>query len=428
MRAHSAAEAALGASMAELVTKKGMLTGLAVCYGNARHCTGQSTGLAREVLWEGGGFREAPVAIDQHSLYDIASLTKLFTLAAALQLIQRGKMAFEDPLISLDPRFKELGGCTLLELMSYEAVLKTPQRVDAQTGVAAARRQVFLSYRARTEGPRLYSDMNALVLKYLVERVSGLPFHRYLVEHILGPLDMRETFAKVPSEHMGRLLDYNHEHRVIKGQYQRLDHISPGLPHDPKARLLGEGGADLPGHAGLFSTAGDMCRFAMGLLSGAILSRELLMQIGPNRTGRQGEGYYRQYMGLICFSKSPVRRLSEVPPWMGERAFALSGYTGNHLAIDPELMAFDLFLGNRCHNRLSVVEPQEAALGLGLSADGAGKVLWPDGRQVKSSFLYVHQKDALLHAPVYDCLKAAGLTGPRRIDDKGIDEQGHGPA
>ena len=192
--------------------------------------------------------------------------------------------------------------------------------------------------------------------------------------------------------------------------------------------MLSENGENLSGHAGLFSTSGDMCQFAMGLLSGTILPENMVNLIGQNRTGRIGEGRYRQYMGLICFSKSPVRRLSEVPPWMGERAFALSGYTGNHIAIDPELGVFDLFLGNRCHNRLSLVEPPGAAADLGLSEDGSGEVMWPDGRRVKSSFQYVHHKDAMLHAPVYGCLKAAGLIGPGRIDDKGTDEKGHGPA
>lgn len=408
MTPHTAAMAALRASMAELVLKKGMLTGITVCYGNAQHCASESIGMAREVLVESGGFEEAPIAIGKDSLYDIASLTKLFTLVAVLQLIHRGEIAFTDPVGRLDKRFQALRDCSLIDLMSYEAVLKTPERVDAQASVEAAKHQVFQTYRAQEEGSRLYSDMNALVLKYLVETVSGQAFQIYLQDRILAPLDMRETYVKVPQEKMGKLLDYNYEHHIICGRFNVLDRIIPGLPHDPKARRLGESGANLPGHAGLFSTAGDMCKLAMGLLSGALLPADMVNLIGCNRTGRMGDGYYRQYMGLICFAKSPVRRLSEVPSWMGERAFALSGYTGNHIAIDPDLGVFDLFLGNRCHNRLSLVKPPEAAASFGLSDDGSGEVLWPDGRRVKSSFQYVHYKDALLHTPVHDCLKATG--------------------
>jgi CubicO group peptidase (beta-lactamase class C family) len=194
----------------------------------------------------------------------------------------------------------------------------------------------------------------------------------------------------------------------MDGVWQRLDGASPGLPHDPKARLLGRGGRSLTGHAGLFSTAEDMCRFACGLLSGKLLPLGVLRQVGKNRTGHSLPGDYRQYLGQLCFSKSPVKKLSEVPSFMGERAFALSGYTGNHLAIDPDLGVFDLFLGNRCHFRLSQVKPEKAEAFLGLSDSGAGQVNWPGGYQVKSSVRYVYQKDSLLHAPVLACLHARG--------------------
>ena len=262
------------------------------------------------------------------------------------------------------------------------------------------------------EGVRLYSDMNALVLKYVVESAGGLPYFKYLRQAILRPLGMAETWARVPPERLCDLMDYNHEHRVINGDYQILDKVLPGLPHDPKARLLGEGGRNLSGHAGLFSTAGDMCRFARGMLSGELIPLETLKGIGVNRTGYlTSSGEYRQFLGMLCFSKSPVARLSEVPSWMGLRAFALAGYTGNHLAIDPDLGVFDLFLGNRCHNRVSQVQPEKQAASLGLSEEGEGFVPWPDGRLVKSSFRYIHQKDRMLHAPVLDCLKARGWAG-----------------
>ena len=52
--------------------------------------------------------------------------------------------------------------------------------------------------------------------------------------------------------------------------------------------------------------------------------------------------------------------------------------------------------------------PGEQAEGLGLSPEGAGSVTWPDGRQVKSSFRYVHQKDRLIHDPVLRRIRELG--------------------
>ena len=257
MSGHPAAIHRLRASMERLVRDKGMLTGLTVCYGNASHCHSVSVGLAREVVRTDGEFREAPVPITGDSLYDLASLTKLFTLVSALMLIERGKMAFEDSVSRLDPRFGALDGCTLLDLLSYEAVLKTPQRVDAQKDREAALGQVFRTGRAPEEGEKLYSDMNALVLKYLVEAVSGQKYDVFLRENILGPLDMRDTWVRVPREREARLLDYNHEHRILNGRFIRLDDIRPGLPHDPKA-VLGTAGRIWPGTRG-FSRARGIC-------------------------------------------------------------------------------------------------------------------------------------------------------------------------
>ena len=195
---------------------------------------------------------------------------------------------------------------------------------------------------------------------------------------------------------------------MADGRYFINTRAVPGLPHDPKARLLISGGRGLCGHAGIFSTAQNMVQFAQGLLAGSLLSRRMLLEIGKNRTGRAGGGRYRQYLGYLCFSKSSIQRFSEVPAWMGESAFGQAGYTGNHLAIDPEMGVFDLLLGNRCHMRVSAVEPGEQAEGLGLSLEGAGSVTWPDGRRVKSSFRYVHQKDRLIHDPVLRRIRELG--------------------
>ena len=403
------ADVALRASMARLVDGLGMLCGLTVCYGTAGSHVIHSTGLSREVRQVDGRFEPAPRKIDSHTIYDLASLTKLYTLVSVLLLVEAGALRLEDDIARLDPRFSALSGCTLEDCLTYRLSLQTPRRVDAQADAAAARAMVFRTFAVPPVGERLYSDMNALVLKYVLEAVSGLPFEQYLRRYVLEPAGLLETWAEVPKERHEDIMDYNHEHRIVEGRYALLSDVPPGLPHDPKARLLRRGEDSLSGHAGLFATAQDVCRFAGALLSGRLLKLDTLLQIGVNRTGYLlPDGAYRQFLGWLCFSKSPVQRLSEVPEWMGLRAFGLSGYTGNHLAIDPENGVFDLMLGNRCHNRLSLVRPEEMAAALGLRENGSGSVNWPDGRLVQSSFRFIHQKDKLVHNPVRDCLIARG--------------------
>ena len=87
---------------------------------------------------------------------------------------------------------------------------------------------------------------------------------------------------------------------------------------------------------------------------------------------------------------------------MSDRSIGLSGFTGHHIAIDPETGVFALMLGNRVMDRLSVLIPEKGRTltDYGLAADGSGQVTWPDGRQVYSSVDWVHQKDARLHRPI----------------------------
>ncbi len=397
-------------SIERLVFEQRMLTGLTVVYGNAREYDSVTVGNAREVIKTQEGIVPDVRPLTAHTLYDLASLTKLFTAVSVLQLVERGMLRLTDTVAAADARFSQLYNTTIQEALTFQAVLKSPQRVDAQPDFDSAQRQVFAIYRSEHMPERLYSDMNALLLSYVVEGVTGQDFYDYVKENILIPVGMQRTFAQVPAERVDDCVDYNLEHRIIEGDYQVLDDQPAGQPHDPKARLLLRGGR-LCGHAGLFSTAQDMACFAQALLQGKLIARDTLLGMGVNRTGYNDQRGYRQYLGQLCFAKSPVQRLSELPSWMGQRAIGMSGYTGNHFALDPELGVFDIFLGNRCHNRVSRIVPETAAQALGLADDGSGSVRWPDGRQVLSSFQYIYKKDEMLHQPVYQCLLDSGMIG-----------------
>ena len=95
---------------------------------------------------------------------------------------------------------------------------------------------------------------------------------------------------------------------------------------------------------------------------------------------------------------------------MGAHGFGVSGFTGNHLVLDPELDTFTLFLGNRCHMRVSHITPPEGRelSSYGLDERGAGLVPWTDGRMVPTSAKYVYLKDACLHEPIVQRMHRLG--------------------
>ena len=398
-------------SISDLVEHMRMLTGVAAAYGTKDDHRTASIGSIQEVALEDGAFVPFMRPVREDTLYDLASLTKLFTLISVMQLMARGRLSLSDTVGNIDPRFINLSNTSIRDVLCYEAVLKTPRRIDEQPDREAALRQVFATETSPVEPARLYSDMNALVLKYVVEAAVDLPYFEYIQKHIMIPAGMTDTFAEIPAERIRDCACYNYEYRILGDKYMLRTDAPAGTPHDPKARILSDGGRDLCGHAGLFSTLSDMVRLCQAILSQTLLPMEVLREIGVNRTGRIGtDGSYRQYLGYLCFSKSPAQRFSEVPQWMSGTAFGLSGFTGNHVAIDPEKGVFDLFLGNRCHNRVSVIQPPDGKdiAGYGLTPEGEGVVEWADGRKVQSSFLYIHQKDQKLHGPIREHMLELG--------------------
>jgi CubicO group peptidase (beta-lactamase class C family) len=230
-----------------------------------------------------------------------------------------------------------------------------------------------------------------------------MPFFECVRKTVLEPAGMTETWAKVPAERIADCQHYDREHRIENGRYILREGLRRGIPHDPKAAVLQGDTGDLCGHAGLFSTMDDMIRFCRAVLAGKIVSRESLREMAVNRTGRiLPDGTHTQYLGYQCYVRHPEQYWSEIPVYMGARAFGIGGFTGNHVSLDPERGVFCVFLGNRVKDRLTALIPEggKTLTDYGLNPDGTGVFRWDDGEEIPSSDLYVHQKDEHLHKTI----------------------------
>lgn len=345
------------------------------------------------------------------SVFDLASLTKLFTGLCAMKLKEEGLLDISRPVFSYDSRFAKLRDVTVEQVLGFTRELRTPGRVDACGSREEALTCLFDTASIGEPQGRAYSDIPSMVLKYVVETVGALPFMDCVRKIVLEPAGMEETWARVPEERIGDCQSYDGEYRIEGNRRVHRTGLKTGVPHDPKAALIQGETGDLCGHAGLFSTGEDMVRFCRAVLEGKIVSRASLREMAVNRTGyRRADGTYAQYLGYQCYVRHPDQYFSEIPRYMGRQAFGNAGFTGNHLSVDPERGTFTLFLGNRVRNRLTVLLP-EAGKSLedyGLNADGSGRFLWrgSDGTEesVPSSVKYVHQKDAHLHSAVAEVL------------------------
>lgn len=379
-----------------LVHQRRILSCLSVTYGTAA----EEHHLAQGVADRQGN------PIHEGSLYDLASLTKLFTGLLVMRLREEGLLELSRPVTDYAPQFAALSAISVAQVLGFQVSLVTPQRVDAQPDAAAGLRQLFAAEPRPVTG-RHYSDMPAMVLKYVIEGAAGQPYMDVLSSRILRPLGMANTFAPVPEERRKDCICYDGEHRIEGSRWFVRQGIVPGIPHDPKARLLFQGG-QVCGHAGLFSTRGDMTCLCQALLAGKVISRESLALMARNRTGRPlGNGRWTQFLGYQCYVKHPDQYYSEIPAFMSSQAIGMGGFTGHHLSVDPVTGTFVLFLGNRVLDRLTVLVPEDGRCltDYGLAPDGSGQLRWTDGTLVDSSVNYVHQKDARLHTPIGQLLQ-----------------------
>lgn len=160
-----------------------------------------------------GAADETGVPIDERSLFDLASLTKLFTGLAVMRLREEGILDLTRPVTAYAPQFVHLTGITVDQVLGFEIALHTPERIDVQPDCAAGLRQLD----AIKPGPvvgRAYSDMHSMVLRYVLEGAADQSFEEILQQRLLVPLGMNDTFALVPPERVADCISYDREHRI----------------------------------------------------------------------------------------------------------------------------------------------------------------------------------------------------------------------
>ncbi len=370
----------------------------------AMACMSVACGTGSEV-WTDQGGEQSPGGpeIGPESIFDLASLSKFFTALTAMRLWEQGRLDLQAEVRRLEPRFAFLGDMTVEETLGFRRAIRTPERVDTQPDPGAAEAMLFRSEPRPNGDGKAYSDMHAMVIRYVLEAASGLSAMDCVTEELLRPLGMAETWCHVPENERHRCVSCDREHRIEGTRWFVREGVAPGTPHDPKARAMAPEGEVFCGHAGLFSTREDMVRLCQGVLRGRVVRPETLVWMARNRTGRPlAGGGWTQFLGCLCYVRHPQQRHSEMPVYMGIGALALSGFTGNHLAIDPQRGIFEFYLGSRVQNRLTVLVPEEGKTrtDYGLAPDGRGLIRWPGEGPVRSSVDFVYRKDAHYHPEV----------------------------
>lgn len=280
------------------------------------------------------------VAAAPDTVFDIASLSKLLTAVAVLQLVDDGRVDLDQPVATVVPRFAAGGkdAVTVRQLLAHTSGLPAGLPPGETTGSRAERLDAAVTAELVAEpgATRRYSDVGYIVLGELVETVTDQRLDEVVAARITEPLGMGDTAYNPPDELRPRI-----------AATEDLDWDGRGLVrgsvHDPNAWGLD----GVAGHAGAFSTASDMAVLAQTLLAGGrygtvqILSEGMVEQMMAEQladVGQRGQG-----LGLIRGDERFMGQMA-YPDTVGH-----TGFTGTSLVVDPHAGAFVVLLTNRVH-------------------------------------------------------------------------------
>jgi uncharacterized protein YbbC (DUF1343 family)/CubicO group peptidase (beta-lactamase class C family) len=316
-------------------------------------------------------------AMTVDTIFDAASLTKVVACTPSImKLVELGKLRIADPVTTYLPEFQ--GGksdITVRNLLTHFSGLRPDLDLEpAWSGYDTGIHKALIDKPAGPPGARfVYSDINFILLGEIVRRLSGKPLDEFARDTVYAPLGMRETMFRPPASLRSRIAPT--EIDPATGAPFR------GIVHDPTSRYMG----GVAGHAGLFTTADDLARYA-----------QMLIGLGVTSAGREG---------VRIFSPLTIRKFSspETPPDQtilrglgfdidssfssnrGELypigSYGHTGFTGTSLWVDPSTKSYVILLTNSVHPKrgknLSPLRSRVAtivAAALGVDAPGVSVV------------------------------------------------------
>ncbi|NOV02144.1 serine hydrolase domain-containing protein [Paenibacillus planticolens] len=284
---------------------------------------------------------QTKLQVTEDTIYDCASLTKVMaTLPLILQLIERGELRLRDHISRYFPQFSANGkdDVTVMHLLTHTSGFKnykdlhshgwTPEQIKAAVLGESLTYPCGAGY--------MYSDINYIILGELAALLYRLPLDEAARRYVFDPLGMRDTGYRPATALQPRIAATE----FMNGAYRW------GEVHDENAWAMG----GVSGHAGVFSTAEDVAKYAAMWLSngqlaagGHVLSSASIAAATRNYT----EGMASANRGLGWVRKGDAWDASG--DLFSPQSYGHTGFTGTSVWLDPERSVFAVLLTNRVH-------------------------------------------------------------------------------
>ncbi len=189
----------------------------------------------------GGNINYQGEPMQEDALFDIASMTKLYTQIIAYNLINKGYFKRSDKISDLDDRFVNIGDVTIDDIMTFGVDLRTDGRIDSKSTIKDCLDILYHTYSVET-GIYRYADVGMMVLKEVMEHVTKKTYQDLLNEYIVIPLGLEDTHVIVP----------NSKFHLVTG----TPNANTGNVNDMMANAVG----GYSGHAGIISSNDDVVK------------------------------------------------------------------------------------------------------------------------------------------------------------------------
>jgi serine-type D-Ala-D-Ala carboxypeptidase len=274
------------------------------------------------------------------TIFDMASVSKLFTSIAVMQLVESGQVDVNAPVATYLPEFGVNGkeSIPVAQLLTHTSGLEPdlplwsdypdiPSRIKAVMDVAP-HNPPGSTYE--------YSDLNLIALGVMVERLTGKTLDKVVAERITGPLHMVDTGYNPPASKLDRIAATEYEANPPRGMVR-------GSVHDENAWSLG----GVAGHAGVFSTVDDMAILAQTILNGGVYRGHRILR--EDTVTSLLANYNQNFPGDDHGYGFELNQMWYMGGLSGARTAGHTGFTGTDIVIDPASRSFAVLLTNRVH-------------------------------------------------------------------------------
>ncbi|MGS2614885.1 serine hydrolase [Micromonospora sp. LZ34] len=280
------------------------------------------------------------------TIFDLASVSKLFTTIVVMQQVERGQVELDAPVARYVPEFAAGGKATVTVrmLLTHTSGLPAFTPLWSRYPTPAERFAAALATplaAGATPGTRyVYSDLGLIALGVLVERTTGRSLADLVHDGVTAPLGMTDTGYNPGPERRSRIAATEYQPYAGRGMVW-------GEVHDENAWSLG----GVAGHAGVFSTAADLAVLCQSLLNGGeyrgqrILRPDTVRAMLVNYNAPLEQAYPESDRGLGFELNKHWYMMGLSSPV----AFGHTGFTGTSLVIDPLAHSFVILLSNRVH-------------------------------------------------------------------------------